>query len=38
MVREVGQSGAAGRDHLDLLGGLVILEAGARVADTGSPT
>ena len=32
VLREVGQSGAAGRDHLELLGDLVDLEAGARVA------
>ncbi len=32
VVREVGRPGAAGRDHLDLLGDLVDLEAGARVA------
>ena len=32
VVREVGEAGAAGRDHLDLLGDLVDLEAGARVA------
>ena len=32
VLREVGESGAAGRDHLDLLGGLVDMEAGARVA------
>ena len=32
VLREVGESGASGRDHLDLLGGLVDMEAGARVA------
>jgi seryl-tRNA synthetase len=32
VLREVGESGAAGRDHLELLGGLVDMEAGARVA------
>jgi seryl-tRNA synthetase len=32
VVREVGAAGAAGRDHLELLGDLVDLEAGARVA------
>jgi seryl-tRNA synthetase len=32
VLREVGESGATGRDHLDLLGGLVDMEAGARVA------
>ena len=32
VVREVGQAGASGRDHLEVLGGLVDLEAGARVA------
>jgi len=32
VLREVGQPGAKGRDHLDLLGGLVDMEAGARVA------
>jgi seryl-tRNA synthetase len=32
VVREVGEAGAAGRDHLELLGPLVDLEAGARVA------
>jgi len=32
VIREVGESGATGRDHLDLLGGLVDMEAGARVA------
>jgi seryl-tRNA synthetase len=32
VVREVGDAGATGRDHLDLLGDLVDLEAGARVA------
>jgi seryl-tRNA synthetase len=32
VLREVGESGATGRDHLDLLGGFVEMEAGARVA------
>ncbi|MGI8659430.1 MAG: serine--tRNA ligase [Thermoleophilaceae bacterium] len=32
VLREVGDAGAAGRDHLELLGRLVDLEAGARVA------
>jgi seryl-tRNA synthetase len=32
VLREVGDSGATGRDHLELLGGLVDMEAGARVA------
>ena len=32
VVREVGEAGASGRDHLELLGDLVDLEAGARVA------
>src|SRR4051794_28000709 len=32
VLREVGEAGASGRDHLDLLDGLVDLEAGARVA------
>jgi seryl-tRNA synthetase len=32
VLREVGESGATGRDHLDLLGGFVDMEAGARVA------
>jgi seryl-tRNA synthetase len=32
VLREVGQAGASGRDHLQLLGDLVDLEAGARVA------
>jgi seryl-tRNA synthetase len=32
VLREVGEPGAKGRDHLDLLGGLVDMEAGARVA------
>jgi seryl-tRNA synthetase len=32
VLREVGPAGKAGRDHLDLLGDLVDLEAGARVA------
>jgi seryl-tRNA synthetase len=32
VVREVGQAGASGRDHLELLDGLVDLEAGARVS------
>ena len=32
VLREVGESGASGRDHLELLGDLVDLEAGAAVA------
>ena len=32
VLREVGEAGRAGRDHLELLGPLVDLEAGARVA------
>jgi seryl-tRNA synthetase len=32
VIREVGEGGAEGRDHLELLGDLVDLEAGARVA------
>ncbi len=32
VLREVGEAGATGRDHLDLLGDLVDMEAGARVA------
>jgi len=32
VIREVGEAGASGRDHLELLGDLVDLEAGARVA------
>ncbi len=32
VLREVGEAGASGRDHLDLLDGLIDLEAGARVA------
>ena len=32
VLREVGESGTTGRDHLDLLGPLVDMEAGARVA------
>ena len=32
VLREVGEAGGAGRDHLELLDGLVDLEAGARVA------
>ncbi len=32
VLREVGDAGATGRDHLELLGDLVDLEAGARVA------
>ena len=32
VLREVGDSGQTGRDHLDLLDGLVDMEAGARVA------
>jgi seryl-tRNA synthetase len=32
VIREVGDAGRAGADHLDLLGGWVDLEAGSRVA------
>ncbi len=32
VLREEGQAGATGRDHLDLLGDLVDMEAGARVS------
>ena len=32
VLREEGEAGATGRDHLDLLGDLVDMEAGARVA------
>jgi seryl-tRNA synthetase len=32
VLREVGEAGATGRDHLELLGPLIDLEAGARVA------
>jgi seryl-tRNA synthetase len=32
VLREVGEAGAAGRDHLDLLDGLVDMEAGAKVS------
>ena len=32
VLREVGEAGAAGRDHLELLDGLVDMEAGAKVA------
>jgi seryl-tRNA synthetase len=32
VLREVGEAGTKGRDHLELLGDLVDLEAGARVA------
>ena len=32
VLREVGEAGAEGRDHVELLGDLVDLEAGARVA------
>jgi seryl-tRNA synthetase len=32
VLREVGDAGREGRDHLELLGGLVDMEAGARVA------
>jgi seryl-tRNA synthetase len=31
-IREVGEAGATGRDHLELAGGLIDMEAGARVA------
>ncbi|MEA2347346.1 MAG: seryl-tRNA synthetase [Thermoleophilaceae bacterium] len=32
VIREVGQAGATGRDHLELVGDFVDMEAGARVA------
>jgi seryl-tRNA synthetase len=32
VIREVGEAGASGRDHLELLDGMVDLEAGARVS------
>jgi seryl-tRNA synthetase len=32
VIREVGEAGTTGRDHLELLGSLVDMEAGARVA------
>ena len=32
VLREVGEGGRAGRDHLELLGGLVDMEAGARLS------
>jgi seryl-tRNA synthetase len=32
VVREVGEAGAAGRDHLDLLGWMVDMESGAKLA------
>src|SRR4051794_1770869 len=32
VLREVGESGASGRDHLELLGDLVDMEAGARLS------
>jgi len=32
VLKEVGEAGKAGKDHLDLVGGLVDLEAGAKVA------
>jgi seryl-tRNA synthetase len=32
VVREVGEAGKAGKDHLDLVGGLVDLESGAKVS------
>jgi seryl-tRNA synthetase len=32
VLREVGEAGASGKDHLELLGDLIDLEAGARVA------
>jgi seryl-tRNA synthetase len=32
VLREVGESGRSGRDHLELLGGLVDMEAGARLS------
>jgi seryl-tRNA synthetase len=31
-IREVGEAGATGRDHLEVAGGLIDMEAGARVA------
>jgi seryl-tRNA synthetase len=31
-IREVGEAGATGRDHIELAGGLIDMEAGARVA------
>src|SRR4051794_24331490 len=31
-LREVGEAGASGRDHLELAGGLIDMEAGARIA------
>jgi seryl-tRNA synthetase len=31
-IREVGQAGATGKDHLELAGGMIDMEAGARVA------
>ena len=31
-LREVGQAGAAGRDHLELAAGMIDMEAGARIA------
>ena len=34
VLREVGEAGRAGRDHLELLGDLVDMEAGARVSGT----
>jgi seryl-tRNA synthetase len=32
VLREVGEAGASGKDHLDLVGGLVDLESGAKVS------
>ncbi|HYI98897.1 MAG TPA: serine--tRNA ligase [Thermoleophilaceae bacterium] len=32
VLREVGEGGKTGKDHLELLGGLIDMEAGARVA------
>jgi seryl-tRNA synthetase len=32
VIREIGEAGARGRDHLELLSGLVDIESGARVA------
>src|SRR5256714_247905 len=37
VLREVGEAGATGRDHLELLGGLVDMEAGARLAGGRGP-
>jgi seryl-tRNA synthetase len=32
VIREVGEAGRSGRDHVDLLGGMVDLDAGARLS------